>query len=288
MIVSINKCLCVCYTTYMIITVDTGGTKTLVATFSSTGKIIDSVKFPTPIDQLEYVGYLVETIRNLCKNETPQIISIAMPDITDKSFVPIFSNLPWSNFDVVESLRPFFPDSIPIIAANDAKLGGLGEVRSMINHPKRALYVTISTGIGTGFIFNGSLSSEMPSAEGGHVILEHDGVFQSWEQFASGKAIYESYGKFASDITSKHAWRDINKRFLSGFVVLIPLFQPDLIIIGGSIGTHFEKYGATLESLVHEKLSPTTKRPKFRQASHPEQAVIYGCYYHALDSLSTR
>ena len=288
MITSINKCLSVCYTTYMIIAVDTGGTKTLVAAFSNNGKIIDSTKFPTPIDQLEYVGHLVETIRNLCNDQAPRIISIAMPDITDKSFVPIFSNLPWSDFDVIAALRPFFPTSIPIIAANDAKLGGLGEVRSMINHPKRALYITISTGIGTGLVVNGKLSKDMSSAEGGHIILEHDGMFQLWEQYASGKAIYTSYGKFASDITSKHAWNDINKRFLSGFLVLVPLFQPDLIIIGGSIGTHFEKYGVTLEALVHEKLSPTTKRPKFLQASHPEQAVIYGCYYHALDSLSTR
>ena len=272
----------------MIIAVDTGGTKTLVAAFSKSGSIIASTKFPTPVDQLEYVGTLVQTIRDLCKETTPQIISIAMPDITDKSFVPVFSNLPWSNFDVIKALRPFFAASIPIIAANDAKLGGLGEVRSMINPPERALYVTISTGIGTGFVVNGKLSSDMPSAEGGHIVLEHDGTFKLWEHFASGKAIYTTYGKFASDIKSKHIWRDINKRFLSGFVVLVPLFQPDIIIIGGSIGTHFEKYGLTLEALIHERLSPTTKRPKLMQASHPEQAVIYGCYYHALDSLNPR
>jgi predicted NBD/HSP70 family sugar kinase len=282
----INKYHPICYTTYMIIAVDTGGTKTLVAAFSKSGAIIASTKFPTPIDQLEYVGHLVETIRNLCKDTLPEIISVALPDIKSTSLVPVFSNLPWTNFDVIKALRPFFPTSIRIIVANDAKLGGLGEVRSMLIAPKRALYVTISTGIGTGFVVNGKLSKDLASAEGGHIILEHDGVFQIWEQFASGKAIYTTYGKLAQDIHSKHAWREINKRFLSGFLVLIPVLEPDMIIIGGSIGVHFEKYGTTLEALVNEKLSPTTKRPKFIQASHPEQAVIYGCYYHALDTIN--
>lgn len=270
----------------MIIAVDTGGTKTLIAAFSKSGKIIASTKFPTPIDQHEYIGHLVETIRSLTKDRQPRIISVALPDIKGSSFVPIFSNLPWTNFDVIASLRPFFPDSVPIIAANDAKLGGLGEVRSMINPPKRALYVTISTGIGTGLVVDSTLSADLASVEGGHIILEHDGVFQTWEHFASGKAIYNTYGKFASDITSKQAWRDINKRFSAGFLVLIPILQPDVIIVGGSIGTHFEKYGATLEALIHEKLSPMATRSKFIQAAHPEQAVIYGCYYHALDSIN--
>jgi predicted NBD/HSP70 family sugar kinase len=270
----------------MIIAVDTGGTKTLVAAFSKSGAIIASQKFPTPIDQLEYVGHLVEIIRTLCKDTQPQIISVALPDIKNTSLVPIFSNLPWTNFDVITALRPFFPAAVRIIAANDAKLGGLGEVRSMLVPPKRVLYVTISTGIGTGFVVNGRLSKDLASAEGGHIVLEHDGAFQVWEHFASGKAIYTTYGKLARDIHSKQAWRDINKRFLSGFLVLIPVLEPDLIIIGGSIGVHFEKYGATLETLVHEKLSPTTKRPKFMQAAHPEQAVIYGCYYHALDTIN--
>jgi predicted NBD/HSP70 family sugar kinase len=271
----------------MIIAVDTGGTKTLVAAFSKSGKITRSIKFPTPIDQLEYIGTLVETIRSLAGNEVPQIISIALPDIKATTFVSTFSNLPWTNFDVIESLKPFFPKAVPIIAANDAKLGGLGEVRSMINPPKRALYVTISTGIGTGLVLDGALSADLPSAEGGHIVLEHDGIFQIWEHFASGKAIYTTYGKFASDITSKRVWRDITARFMKGFLVLIPLLQPDTIIIGGSIGTHFEKYGTDLEALVHEKLSVMATRPKFIQALHPEEAVIYGCYYHALDSINT-
>jgi glucokinase len=58
-----------------------------------------------------------------------------------------------------------------------------------------------------------------------------------------------------------------------------------LIIIGGSIGTYFDRYSDQLEKILKEKLPDHIPCPKFVAAKHPEQAVIYGCYYHALDNL---
>lgn len=266
----------------MIIAVDTGGTKTLVARFSKRGTLEKRIKFPTPKTTHEYVDQLVHYITQLSGNSKPACISLALPDIGETSFVARFSNLPWRDFDVVTALTPFFP-KIPIVAGNDAKLGGLGEVRSMNPYPHRALYITISTGIGTGMITNGKIEPTLLAMEGGHMLLEHDGAIKDWEDFASGKAIHRTYRKYARDITSKRTWYQIAKNIAQGIFALTPVLHPEIIIIGGSIGAHFHQYGDTLNKLVKEFL-PEGARPKVIQAMRPEEAVIYGCYYHAIDT----
>lgn len=273
----------------MIVAVDTGGTKTLVVSFTESGAVANRVKFPTPSTSDAYISQLVDIINQLSDKTPLTAISVALPDITKGKnpsyLVDHFSHLPWKNFDVVYELSVHFP-KVRIFAANDANLGALGEVRSMDNPPDRVLYVTISTGIGTGVIINGSLDNDYARAEGGHLMLEFDGVLRDWDSFGSGKAIYDTYGRYARDIESKRIWRQISRRISLGFFALIPVVRPDLIIIGGSIGSHFTKYKDDLLGRIAEKLPPNFDMPQFVQAKHPEEAVIYGCYYYAIDNLS--
>lgn len=273
----------------MIIAVDTGGTKTLVVSFNESGTQVNRVKFPTPASSNEYISKLVDIINQLANGQTLSAISVALPDITKGKvasyLVEHFTHLSWKNFDVTYELGVHFP-KVRILAANDANLGALGEVRSMDTPPERVLYVTISTGIGTGVIIDGTLDNDFVRSEGGHLMLEFDGVMRDWDSFGSGKAIYETYGRYASDINSKRIWRQISDRISRGFFALIPIVRPDLIIIGGSIGSHFGKYRDDLVGRIAEKLPPNFDMPKIIQAKHPEEAVIYGCYYYVVDNIT--
>jgi predicted NBD/HSP70 family sugar kinase len=275
----------------MLVAVDTGGTKTLVAVFGQDGTVKDSVKFPTPSSSTEYITQLTEAIHSMLAGSKPEIICLALPDITKvRPFgyeVDRFSHLTWRHFNPVDALRDHFPNT-EIIAGNDANLGGLGEVRSMKKIPARALYVTISTGVGTGVIINGKLDNDFMRTEGGHLLLEYNGTLQDWDSFGSGKAIYDTYQRPASEITSPRIWKQIVDRMSRGLFVLIPIVKPEVIVIGGSIGTHFEKYGQHLVDLLTEKLPVTIDMPHIIQAQHPEEAVIYGCYYYAIDKLATQ
>ena len=265
----------------MIVAVDTGGTKTLLALFTKEGEVLKTFKFATPSNQDFYVNELVSHIKTLVGEETIDCISAALPDVTEGDVVERFANLPWKNFNAKQELMAHFKD-IPIIVGNDANLGGLGEVHSLAKLPHRALYVTISTGIGTGFLHSGHISHTLMATEGGHIMLEYDGVLREWEKFASGKAIFETYGMFGKDITSKKTWTQIADRISRGFLALIPILKPDVIIIGGSMGTHFEKYRIPLEELLDEHLPFVARRPAIVAAKRPEEAVIYGCYYNAI------
>lgn len=269
----------------MIVTVDTGGTKTLISSFTNAGKIGKQIVYPTPHDPIKYTQLLRQTLESEYSSKKVDVIVIALPGIIDNGVARWCKNLGWKNFDVRHALGDVLGGA-PIYVENDANLAGLAEARLLKPLPAFALYVTVSTGIGTGFISHGHIDPSLKISEGGHMLVEYDGAVREWESFASGRAIKETYGKYARDIKSVRAWRHIADRISRGFLAVIPLTQPDVIIFGGSIGTHFERYGETLAKLLDERLPPHIVRPTLLQAQHPEHAVIYGGYYYGSDIIT--
>lgn len=269
----------------MIVTVDTGGTKTLISSFTKSGKVGKQIVYPTPHDPIKYTQLLRQALESEYGNKKVDIVVIALPGIIDDGVARWCPNLGWKNFDIRQALGNIL-NGAPIYVENDANLAGLAEARLLNPIPDFALYVTISTGIGTGFITKGHIDPGLEISEGGHMLVEYDGKVREWESFASGRAIKATYGKFARDITSKRAWQHIADRISRGFLAVIPLTQPDIIIFGGSVGTYFDRYGETLAKLLDEHLPPHIVRPTLIQARHPEHAVIYGGYYYASDILA--
>jgi len=268
------------------VAVDTGGTKTLVASFLEDGRIGEQFQFPTPKSTTEYVALLKEVLESHFGNEAVEAVVVAIPGTVRDGIALWCNNLKWKNFNVQAALQGVLGNA-PLFIDNDANLAGLAETRQLKVIPSLALYVTVSTGIGSGIITNGRINQSLRYSEAGRSLVEFDGAVREWETFASGKAIYTTYGKFAKDITSKRTWHQIADRISRGFLAIVPVLQPDIIIIGGSIGTYFEKYGKDLTGILKEHLPEHIVLPKIVQAQHPELAVIYGCYYYALDELAT-
>jgi len=269
----------------MIVAVDTGGTKTLIAGYSEAGKITTEFQFPTPTKKAEYIQLLTTHLTALFDPKEVDAVVIALPGIVKDGIAVWCNNLHWKNFNVADELKGVLAGA-RIYVENDANLAGLAETRQRTPVPISSLYVTISTGIGSGVITNGKIDPGLRYSEAGRALVEFDGTVREWETFASGKAIYNTYGKYARDIKSKRIWNKIADRISRGFLAVIPIIQPDVIIIGGSIGTYFTQYETQLKGILKEKLPPHIPLPKLVQAKHPEQAVIYGCYYYALDVLA--
>ena len=269
----------------MIVAVDTGGTKTLVTLFSSDGVAGKLIKFPTPKSEDAYLRTLRETLQSNYGGQRVEAIIVAMPGIVKDGVALWCNNLKWKNFKVAAELKGVL-GSAPVFIENDANLAGLAETRSRSPMPVSALYVTISTGIGTGLINDGSIEPGLRQSEGGRMLVEFQGSVREWESFASGKAIYETYNTYARDITDKKIWDEIADRISRGFLACIPFLQTDIIIIGGSIGTYFDHYAPQLKKILSHHLPEHIPCPDIQPATHPEQAVIYGCYYYAIDSLT--
>lgn len=266
----------------MIIAVDTGGTKTLVASFTTEGRHAKSHRFATPKNTATYIETLSQLITDNYDLTKVTAISLASRGFIKKNVViHDESVLGWKNFKIVGELKEKLQTNIPIFLENDANLAGLAEIHALSSTPKVGLYVTISTGIGTGVITDGIIDPDLRLSEGGKSILEFDGILRPWEDFASGGAIYETYGKYARDIHDKLIWGTIADKISRGLFALVPLLQPEVVIIGGSIGTYFSQYDKVLHALLKERFPPSVGMPRIIQAKHPEEAVIYGCSIYA-------
>jgi len=268
----------------MLVAVDTGGTKTLVGLFNSRGEMTESVKFPTPRHHLAYISELADTISEMIDSKRIDAISIALPGMIKGGTALWCGNLGWENIKIGSLLKKHF--DVPIFIENDGNLAGLAETKSLPKRYDNSVYLTFSTGIGMGLIIDHQIHPALAVTEPGHMLIEYEGRLRKWETFASGKSIYETYGKFARDIHSERIWKQIADKMSRGLLTIIPAINPDIIILGGSIGTYYDRYSEPLLAHLREQLDDHIPLPEFRQAVHPEEAVVYGCYYHALNQLA--
>lgn len=268
----------------MYLGIDVGGTKTLLAVFSAEGQILKQVKFATP---KKYPDILSELQKNLTEFTDYHFNACCcgIPGKIDrKKGIGLRSkNLDWKNVPIKEDLGSLL-NHIPIYIENDAKLAGLSEA---LNHKqyKKIVYLTISTGIGIGIIIDGKIDAEFADSEVGNMIIEHNGKLQKWEDFASGRAFKQRYGKQASEIDDPAIWSEYVDSLIPGFEATLAAFQPQLVIIGGGVGAHFNKFGELLTKRLISLDNPLVPIPPIIKAKRPEEAVIYGCYDFIRQSL---
>ena len=260
----------------MYLAIDVGGTKTLVAAVNNKGVITEELRFPTPQNYQEFLDQLQTNIGNLSAKDFKSC-GIGVPGLIDhKHGVGVsFGHLPWRNVAIQANVEHIA--KCPVAIENDAKLAGLSEAMLVKEHP-RVLYVTVSTGINIGYIVDQHIAREMASSEAGQMLLEHNGKYQRWEDFASGSAIVKQFGKPMFEINDQATLRIIARNIAIGMIDLIAVLTPDVIVIGGSIGTHYEKYKKPLQEYLEKYDNPMITLPKLKAAERPEKAVIYGCY----------
>jgi glucokinase len=260
----------------MYVGIDIGGTKTLVAVLTNAGEIVESVKFPTPKLYSNFLLELAHTVHHL-KHKEFVAAGVAAPGRIDRKHGRVIDlgNLEWTNFPLQADCEKIV--KCPVIIENDANLAGLSEAQ-LHKDKDKVLYVTISTGIGTGLVYKQRLNEGTLDGEGGQIRLPYKGKIEKWEKFASGRAIYKHFGKKAADIHDEADWRHIVRNLSLGFFELNAVYQPDLIIVGGSIGTYFDRWGHLLQAELQKREVPVINIPKIVQAQRPEEAVVYGCY----------
>ncbi len=262
----------------MYLAIDIGGTKTLLAVISQDGELMDSYKFPTPKDYNEFKKELKNAVeQELGDHSITQACSAVPGRLNYQTGMALgFGNLDWRNILIRADLSDIL--GVPVLVENDAKLAGLSEAQLVLKQYSKVQYITISTGIGGGVVVDGKLDPHLEHSEPGHMMLEHEGKLTKWEDFASGRAIVERYGKKAEAIDDPKIWQAISKDLASGLIDVIALVQPDVVIIGGGVGTHFKKFGRLLISELKKYENPLVPIPPVIPAQRPETAVIYGCY----------
>jgi len=262
----------------MYLGIDIGGTKTLVAALSKNGEIAGSVKFATPKDYDEFLKELKRVLQEELPFDDFRAGCVAAPGTIDRKRGRFEEggNLTWKNVPLQHDIERIA--RCPMLIENDANLAGLSEAMLLKDTHAKVLYITISTGIGTGFIVDQKIDPSMADSEGGQLMLQRGDKIVKWESFASGKAIYERYSKKASEINDKETWQSIVNDLAVGFIDLLAVTQPDVIVIGGGVGHYLEKFHDLLVAELEKYATPLVPIPPILKAQRPEEAVVYGCY----------
>jgi glucokinase len=264
----------------MYIGVDVGGSKTLVGVLDERGVIQESHRFPTPEIYEEFLSELEETVASFATKDF-KACGVGLPaTLLDRhnGIGRRFGNLPWQDVHIQADLEALL--NCPVAVENDAKLACLSEAM-MHKDVSGLLYVTISTGIGYAFCRDQIIDPNIGDGGGRLMLQAYNGSLQPWESFASGKAIVERYGKKASEITDEATWQRIAHDLSGGFMQLIAMTEPDLVVVGGSVGHYFERLKPYLDAELQRYATPLQTIPPLEEAARPEEAVLYGCYDYA-------
>jgi glucokinase len=271
----------------MIIGVDIGGTKTLVAVFAENGKILKEVRFET---NRNYDDFLTELKKHADTLETSKAKAAcaAIPGLLNRrsGIVESLGNLPWKDKHIRHDISVALGVK-DVQIENDSKLAGLSEARYISEKYKRVFYITISTGIGGALVVNGKLSKDVIDMEIGKAPFGIDGTVRHWEEFSSGRAFYEKYGKKAVDVDDDKIWEEFSKNINIGLGVICSAYQPEVIIFGGGLGQRLGRFKKHLVPYLTKNLHSIVRQPQELLPSHFRgQSVIYGCYEHAKDHLA--
>ena len=263
----------------MYLGIDIGGTKTLVATLSDSGEITQSRRFPSSHDYDRFLSDLDENLKQLTLEDGYRACA-GVAGLLDRraGTVHALGNLPWHDKPIRDDISKLIGGT-ELIIENDSRLAGLSEAQLVKDTYRDVLFMTVSTGIGGAFVQAGRIARALQDTEMGKMPLWHDGKYVHWEDFAGGRGVVSRFHKKADEITDPADWREIGKNLAHGLGAVCSVLQPEVIILGGSVGKHADSYSPFIMEFLAEHLHPVVRQPKaILPARRPDDAVVYGCY----------
>jgi glucokinase len=260
--------------------IDIGGTKTSVCIGDEQGLIRASRRISTQIPNgpETCIQHIVDLSRSLLddsklerKDVTAVGISAPGPVSVSKGLMLAPPNMPgWVNVPVVQRFQDAFQR--PVFMNNDANACALAEYRfGACRGVANLVYLTMSTGLGAGFVANGKIVQGITDTGGevGHHVLDIHGPpcpcgqRGCWEIYCGGRnvanrlreyivtrriqtAILDQAGGDPDQIDFKafveavkrndpfaeQAWRDYIERLAQGIGTVIQFMNPEVILMG--------------------------------------------------------
>ena len=249
----------------MIGLIDIGGTKLLASVTGPDGQPGEHIVRPTPRDgdPIETLAGMLDEVRG---GQRLDAIAMAVPGPFDRS-VPALVNPPgmsaaWHGADFRRGLGERY--GCPVVAENDANCAALAEAHFGAGRGfGTVVYYTVSTGIGTGIVKDGSLLVSRHDTEGGHQVLwpkhlggpECDcGGHGCLETLASGRAILRRFGRRGEELDDPAAWEEIGTWLGLAVVNSTALLDADVVVFGGGVITQWPRFEAALRATVAESL----------------------------------
>ncbi|MEK7622112.1 MAG: ROK family protein [Patescibacteria group bacterium] len=167
---------------------------------------------------------------------------------------------------------------VPVHLENDAALGGLGEALHGAGRGFRLIaYVTVSTGVGGAKIEAGRIDENAFGFEPGQqIIAMSDQNTGRLEDYVSGFAVAQRFGRPPRELTDDKIWQDLSHYLAAGLTNILLHWSPDCLVLGGSM---FREPGfkvTVLESLIRKYLNTFPKLPVIKLAELGESSALHG------------
>jgi len=276
---------------------DIGGTKILAAIANGAGQIIKRVYRKTPISLTDGLDVLNNILNELSAGENISGIGIAIggPLDYEKGIVSPLHQPEWQNLPLKQILEERWHCNVYIDV--DTNVAALGEYRLTNEKSKRFLYLTLSTGMGGGFIYNGKIyrGSNGIHPEPGHISINYRcrnldnlkcecGVSDCLEALISGNGIKRVYGKPAENLNEDEL-DEVAYNLGQGLRNMTVLYAPDIISLGGGISYYCGErllIPAQKYMLEHLKL---VRAPTLRISPFGYETALFGAVNIAINGL---
>lgn len=226
---------------------DIGGTKLLVALADEKGRILERVQEATPPDLESGLKALDRMIASVAHGRAVAGMGAAIGGpldwkngIVSPLHQPQWRGVPLKAIMEAKWKCPFFVDV-------DTNVAALGEYHFGEERASRLLYLTLSTGMGGGFLVDGRIYRGL---NGGHPEVGHQsinfrcshpervtcecGAPDCLEALVSGNAIRRIYGKPAERL-AREEWQEVAYNLGQGLRNLSAVYLPDVIVLGGGV-----------------------------------------------------
>ncbi len=229
------------------VALDIGGTKLMAAAIDHNRTIIARERADTPRNLNDGLECLKKLARSVSKDTTIVAIGASaggpldhVTGVVSSLHFPEWRGVPLKQIMEDEFKCPFSVDV-------DTNAAALAEYTFTDQRAERLLYLTLSTGMGGGFIVNGEIYR---GAKGGHPEVGHQAIpyqlpvagpisclcggSDCLEAIICGSAIRKIYGKPAEELTAAE-WEQVGFNLGQGLRNLTVIYAPDLIVLGGGM-----------------------------------------------------
>lgn len=281
----------------MYIGLDIGGTKTIACAASAEGAVLRKKQEDTPrklSEGLAMVERLVDRVRERAP-VTAIGVSIGGPLDVRTGHVSPLHQPAWQDVPLRDILQTRW--DCPVHIDVDTNLAALGEYAVARERPGRLLYITVSTGMGGGFVVDGRIYRGAGDA---HPEIAHQsipfrcrypervacecGLPDCLEGLVSGNAIRRIYGK-AAEALDEGEWEEVAYNMGQGLRNLAVVLAPDEITLGGGVAVGrgerlVRDAGAVMRA--HVRLVPA---PALRLSRLGYGTALHGAVYAAVNGL---
>ncbi len=226
---------------------DIGGTKLLVASADRQGRILDRVQEATPSEVEPGLNALHRMIAAVSHGRNVAAMGAAIGGPLDwkRGVVSPLHQPKWRDIPLKAIMETKW--HCPFCVDVDTNVAAVGEYYFGAERAPRFLYLTLSTGMGGGFLIDGRIYRGM---DGGHPEVAHQsvnfrcsrpekvacecGAPDCLEALVSGNGIRRIYGKPAESL-NRQEWQEVAYNLGQGLRNLAAVYLPDVIVLGGGV-----------------------------------------------------